>query len=82
MNVDGNGNGPYFCGGKFPWIFTAVDLPQTVRRPIRYAIPLRYSTTADNILKDNCRQYLSDFQSAVNGVLGFFIFQRLVSSFP
>ena len=47
MNVDGNGNGPYFCGGKFPWIFTAVDLPQTVRRPIRCAIPLRYSTTAD-----------------------------------
>ena len=56
---EGVGITPIPIGKKFPQI----------------SVPLCYSTITDNILKDDCRNILSKFQTIVECVIRIFIFQ-------
>ena len=73
MNVDGNGNDPHSHGKKFPRILYCCRLALCCRLGFVHhcAIP---PLVTDNILEDDCRNTMSDFQNGVNGFFRIFTF--------
>jgi len=82
MDVNGNENDPYSHGEILSRISCCRSIALDQSCISSYSGRLVH-TDRHNILKDGCKNILSDIQSIANGVFRFLIFfpKRLISSF-